>query len=106
MRKNKKHPLVRTWTQVGDPDDVTPVTYTISRTNGRFSVRSVDTSDGEILRVTGVNWNGKVLRFTTLCPSTKWKVEHSLRMKRGGLMEHELKYVEIETWMKRNKTSK
>lgn len=100
MKQERGHPLVGTWKQKANPYHVTAVVYTIAARQGRLVVSATDTADGEKLKISGIRWDGKELRFTSFCRSTNWKVEHEFRVRRPGLADHQLTYTEREVWEK------
>jgi hypothetical protein len=61
-------------------------------------VEVVDPFDGEKLKVSGVSWDGEVLRFRTVTPSTKFAVDHELRVGPSARAEH--RYTLSEPWQK------
>jgi hypothetical protein len=69
--------LVGTWA----PGDETEsnVHFTVARRGRGLAVIAVDIYDGEKLRVSGVAWDGKALRFETATPSTGAGMAHELR---------------------------
>ena len=97
------HPLVGTWAQKArlDDPDTSYVTFTISLRDRKLVVDGVDTSDGEKLVISDVRWDGKVLEFTSVCPSTHWKAKHVFRVREPGLADHQVTYTESELWEKR-----
>jgi hypothetical protein len=93
VRLTTKHPLTGVWA----PTDST-ARYTIRAMGATFEVSAVDGHDGEELIVSGVQWDGTVLQFVSLCPSTNWKVEHSVRVTPGGGIEH--RYTHDDPWIR------
>jgi hypothetical protein len=69
------HPLIGTWR---DPDVElgSTVQFTIRAPEGAVEVAGVDTDDGEVLTISHVVWNGRVLRFHSYVPSTEYRVEY------------------------------
>ena len=61
---------------------------------GRPVVTGFDSLDGERFRVSGVEWDGKSLTFTTYVPSTRHRVWHRFVPLRPGFVRHELTYAE------------
>ena len=55
MSNSTEHPLVGTWRSLEDM--LSDVQYTVAFKDGMFSVAAVDSYDGEIGQVHGVEWN-------------------------------------------------
>jgi hypothetical protein len=92
-RLNFSHPLVGTW--VTDEED-SRAEFTISMSAGGFAVTGHDISDGEAFVISNISWNGEVLRFDSLMPSTQYAARHAVRMAPDGkTMEHEFTLMEI-----------
>jgi hypothetical protein len=72
----------------------TSAEYTIRVLRTKVTVSGVDTDDGEKFIVSDVVWDGTVLGFTTVMPSTGWKVGHWISPNRGNTIRHEITYVE------------
>lgn len=85
--------LVGTWRH---QDSV--VEYSISVLGDPLEVTGIDTNDGEKLRITDVRMEGTELRFTSTCPSTRYRLQHVLRPARGHQVEHE--YTRVEKWQR------
>ena len=98
---NASHPLVGTWREreEGDSDSVE---YTVEVDGGRFVVTGVDWYDGERFTVSDVSWDGNVLRFNSIMPSTNWRLEHAFRSLSRSQVEH--RYTRTETWQRVAKT--
>jgi len=77
----------------------TSAEFTIRVLKTKVAVAGVDVDDGEKFIVSDVEWDGSVLSFTTLMPSTGWKVLHRISPNRGNTVRHE--YTCVETWKKR-----
>ncbi len=71
-----------------------PAVIEIAVKDGRPIVTGFDSFDGERFRVSGVQWDGKGLMFTTYMPSSHHRVWHRFVYLRRGLVTHELKYAE------------
>jgi hypothetical protein len=69
------HPLIGTWR---DPDVElgSTVQFTVSAPEGAVEVAGVDIGDGEVLTISNVQWDGRVLRFHSYVPSTEYRVEY------------------------------
>jgi len=90
-----KHPLIGTWT-LGDSTDVE---YTISAL-GKFPVvTGIDRSDGELLAISDISWNGTVLRFKSHAPSNNYELLHIFRSISEVAAEHE--WTRVELWTKK-----
>jgi hypothetical protein len=83
--------LQGTWRHRG-----TSAEFTIRVLKTRIVVSGVDTNDGERFAVSDVSWDGKVLSFITLMPSTRWRVVHRVTPNRGSTIRHE--FTSVETW--------
>jgi len=64
-----RHVLIGTWRD-SDHEIGSSIRFTVAASGAGFSVRAVDTYDGEELQISDVRWNGHVLHFTCLVPST------------------------------------
>ena len=73
--------LVGTWRH---EDSV--VEYSISIHGDPLTVTGTDINDGEELRISDVALDGSELRFTSVCPSTEYRLQHILRPARGNQM--------------------
>jgi hypothetical protein len=76
------------------------VEYSFSIHGDPIVVTGIDTSDGEELRVENVSFDGSVLRFTSICPSTSFALRHVFRSVLGDVIEHE--YTRIENWHRKH----
>jgi hypothetical protein len=95
---NKAKRLEGTWFH---PE--TSAEYTVRVLKTKISVSGVDVDDGEKFVVSDVLWDGTRLCFTTVMPSTKWRVTHRVTPNRGSTVRHEFTYV--ETWKKKPTTT-
>jgi len=75
------------------------VEYSVSVQDDAVIVTGLDTSDGEVLRIQGVSFDGSELRFTSICPSTIFVLTHVFRPVLGNEVEHE--FTRIENWQKK-----
>jgi hypothetical protein len=73
------HPLVGTWKDA-DEDHGASVQFVIRAVGANFAVSGLDTHDGEKLSISNVRWDGRVLRFDSLVPSTRIQVEYALEV--------------------------
>ncbi len=72
------------------------VEFTISMSAAGFIVTGRDISDGEAFLISNISWNGEVLRFDSVMPSTQYGARHAVRMAPDGkMMEHEFTLLEI-----------
>jgi hypothetical protein len=72
------------------------VHYTITPSGAGFTVSAVNTEDGEELQVSGVQWDGRALRFTSVCVSTGWRLDHVLEVTSQGTVSHQ--YSRRDDW--------
>jgi hypothetical protein len=84
-------------------DAYSTVQFTVRAAASGPTIRAVDTHDGESLRVSGVQWDGNVLRFQVFTPSTNWTVDHEWRTTGGSSVK--IRYTLTETWTKVRATS-
>ncbi len=73
--------------------------YTVTRRAGRFAVSGLDTQDGEVAVVSGVEWSAGLLSFTSRIESTGWVVRNSLRLVTQN--EVELTTIRAEAWYRK-----
>lgn len=90
-----RHALIGTWFL----DDDSAVEYTVSTLGDSCTVSGVDLSDGEKFVITDVLWDGAELHFTTLMPSTQYKLRHIFRVRSEYELEHE--WIRVEMWRKK-----
>ncbi len=74
--------LVGTWGP--DEEGDSNLHFTVTRKGAALSVTAVDAYDGEQLQVSGVDLQGKRLRFETVTPSTGSRITHELEPTAGG----------------------
>ena len=86
--------FVGTWTETDQC-----VEYSVEVRDGDLVVTGLDTSDGEMLRIEDISFDGSELRFTSVCPSTDFVLTHVFRSASGDEVEHE--FTRIETWSKK-----
>ena len=79
-------------------DGWSTVQFTVRAGRSVPTVTALDTYNGERLRVSRVSWDGTVLRFRVLTPSTKWTVDHEWRTGPRGTAR--IRYTLAETWTK------
>lgn len=91
------HPLGGTWRDA-DAEWGTTVQFTVTPVATRFEVRGIDTSDGEELAISDVKWDGRVLRFASVVPSTNHRVEYALELVSPS--EVIVRYTAMERWLK------
>jgi hypothetical protein len=63
------HPLVGTWRDA-DEELGTNVQFTIRAAGSTFEVAGVDTSNGVMLSISNVRWDGRILSFDSTVQST------------------------------------
>jgi hypothetical protein len=74
------------------------VHYTITPRGASFEVSAVDSEDGEQLEISAIKWDGKALRFTSVCPSTEWRLDHIVEITGAGVVEH--RYTRKDDWVR------
>lgn len=93
------HSLAGTWEEAQNAVDATPVVYTIALNGSSIVVSGLDESDGTKLRISGVSWDGRQLRFKSLYPPTKHKASHVFQLTAKGRAIHTTTYTDDEgTW--------
>jgi len=92
MTVSSSHPLVGVWKEKKNPEYTTPCVLTITVEDGQFSLREVDESDGVVLRISDISWDGERLHFVTLFPPTKHKASHIFSLIRKGIAAHQVSY--------------
>jgi hypothetical protein len=100
VRLRSGHPLVGTWEQVDNPFHKTSVVYTISIVDGNFVVSGRDESDGKLLKVSKIKWDGESLYFTTFFPPTRHSARHVMGLVARGHANHQVDG-DREVWKKR-----
>jgi hypothetical protein len=75
------------------------VEYSVSVQDGAVVVTGLDTSDGEVLRIEDISFDGSELRFTSVCPSTVFVLTHVFRSLSDDEVEHE--FTRIENWQRK-----
>ena len=106
---NRSHPLAGTWVQAPNRWHITSVVYAISVERGRFKVGATDTDDGTVLRISGVKWDGRSLRFKSFYPPNRHSARHVLTSISTRRMRHDVKgaysdgvsFAEREVWVKK-----
>lgn len=99
QRGSASHSLVGTWEEAQNASDATPVVYTIALKGSSIVVSGLDESDGTKLRISGVSWDGRQLRFKSVYPPTKHKASHVFRLTAKGRAIHTTTYTDDEgTW--------
>jgi hypothetical protein len=97
VRLTRGHPLVGTW-RASDEEYGTTVRFTISGAAAGFNVWGTDTSDGEELAISGVDWDGRVLRFVSVVPSNGHRVEYAIEVASPG--QATVRYTCSEQWLR------
>jgi hypothetical protein len=99
---NGMHPLVGTWKDA-DENLGTSVQFTIGAAGSSFEVAGVDTSDGEILSISNVRWDGQHLSFESTVPSTGHHVGYALKVISPS--EVMVRYTMSERWVRADTTA-
>lgn len=94
-KKSKIDLVVGTWHY---KDAVSPVLFTIDKTDAGLRIRAIDESDGEELVISKVKWDGEILSFETFTPSNKWRTKNLLKVVSKTKAVHELTF--WEPWEK------
>lgn len=96
------HPLVGTWRDA-DEDLGTSVRFTIRAAGSTFAVAGVDTSDGEILWISNVRWDGRILSFDSTVPSNGHRVGYTFEVISPS--EVMVRYTTTERWIRADTTA-
>jgi hypothetical protein len=91
VRLTSGHVLAGVWAATDSA-----VHYTITPSGSGFTVSAVDTEDGEELEISGVQWDGRVLRFTSVCLATGWRLDHVMEVTSEGAVSHH--YTRCDDW--------
>jgi hypothetical protein len=84
--------FVGTWKEEENPIYTTTVRVTIATIDGVFSVSGVDESDGTVLKISHVGWDGEKLYFESLYPPTKHEASHEFVVVEEGRAKHTTHY--------------
>lgn len=95
-----RHALIGTWIH---PDEA-HVEYTVSSIGDVCEVSGIDKSDGERFVITNVVWDGRELKFNSLCPSSQHRLKHTFRVISDTEVEHE--WTCVESWFKMKNPSR
>lgn len=99
QRGSASRSLVGTWEEAQNAVDATPVVYTIALKRSSIVISGLDESDGTKLRISGVSWDGRQLRFKSLYPPTNHKASHVFRLTAKDRAIHTTTYTDDEgTW--------
>ena len=99
QRGSASHSLVGTWEEAQNAVDATPVVYTIALKRSSIVVSGLDESDRTKLRISGVSWDGRQLRFQSLYPPTNHKASHVFQLTAKDRAIHTTTYTDDEgTW--------
>jgi hypothetical protein len=79
--------------------DQTAVEYSVFVRNDKIVITGKDTNDGEKLHIKDVSFNGSELRFSSICPSTRYALSHVFRSLRGNNVKHE--FTRVENWKRK-----
>ena len=95
VRLKSGHPLVGTWR---DSDDElgSSVQFTIRAAGSTFDASGLDTGDGEILLISNVRWDGRILSFDSTVQSTSHHVEYAFEVVSPS--EVLVRYTTSERW--------
>ena len=105
--RSAPHSFVGTWEEAQNTLDATPVVYTIALKGSSFVISGVDESDDSTLRISGVSWDGRQLRFNSLYPPTNHRASHVFRLTTKNRATHTTTYTDDEgTWGGREKWRK
>ena len=91
------NPLVGTWVTNDEDSDVA---IEVNVKDGEFRVSAFCISDDEPFTIRNLTWDGSVLRFEAVMPSTSWKTVNSLKLRSDGRVDFELTLFEI--WKKKD----
>lgn len=81
-----------------DSDDYYRAEYTVSVLDGNFQVTGIDRSDGEVIEISDVRWNGVTLTFHSYVPSTARCGISQLRYVGDGKVEFLFTFTVLEVW--------
>jgi hypothetical protein len=99
QRRSASDYLAGTWEDAQNAEDATPVVYKIVLKGSSIVVSGVGESDGTKLRISGVSWDGRQLRFNSLYPPTNHKASHVFRLTAKDRAIHTTTYTDDEgTW--------
>ena len=90
------HPLIGTWRDA-DEDLGTSVQFTIRTAGSSFDVAGVDTRDGEMLSISNVRWDGRILSFDGTVQSTGHHVGYAFEV--ISPTEVLVRYTTSERWV-------
>jgi hypothetical protein len=90
------HPLVGTWRDAAG-EIGSSVQFTVRAASATFEVAGVDTGDGEILSISNMRWDGRVLCFESLVPSTAHQVAYVFEVSSS---EIRVRYTTFERWIR------
>jgi len=58
--------------------------FTVKVNRNGIRVTGCDVDDGEVFAISNVHWDGEMLSFDSLTPSTGWLISHHFEPQRGG----------------------
>ena len=96
------HLLIGTWRDA-DEDLGTSVQFTIRAAGSTFEVAGVDTSDGEMLSISNVRWDGRILSFDSAVQSTGHHVGYAFEVISPS--EVLVRYTTSERWVRVDTTA-
>lgn len=90
---NSSHPLAGTWIAVEEDG---AAEFTIVPRDNSFNVCGRDRHTEEALLISGVSWDGNVLRFHSFVPSSQFGAAHAVCFREDlKMMQHQLTLLEI-----------
>jgi hypothetical protein len=104
MNQDKFNKIKGRWVHAApyDSDDYWAI-YEVLGTADNPIVKAHDTQDGENFEITNITWDGEVLKFESLMPSTGRRGVNKFRFLEDGMIESEFTFTVIEK-MKKEKT--
>ena len=96
------HPLVGTWRDAAG-DIGSSVRFTVRAAGATFEVTGLDTSDREILVISNVRWDGRVLSFDSMLRSTGHQVAYGFEVMSPS--EILVRYTTSERWIRADTTA-
>jgi|WetSurMetagenome_2_1015567.scaffolds.fasta_scaffold00201_7 hypothetical protein len=96
--------LIGKWVHIEEWDtDDWMSEYDISGTENNIIIKAKDHNDGEEYEISNIKWNGQVLEFVSVMPSTGRKGINKFRIKSENELESEFTFTEYDI-MKRKTT--
>jgi hypothetical protein len=89
----RTHPLIGKWrSTLAEYDNVV---YEVIGLKTKLQVHGTDETDGERFSITDVVYDETSLIFTSVMPSTNWRLQHRMHLKGKKLVVHEFTKTEI-----------